>query len=612
VTITDAGGYCREPGAHVPTESSAPASAYDPAPTLPLPDQATILCGDAIWQEAARIAMRTGRKDVVIAVDAYPGADLDGIVSALRNALPDWKIINVEEAASLSFEARERIVAANVTDDRVFGVMSHHNLADFYDDSRLDQVAEQIRAATEPTVVVGWGAALAPIAFDCLVLVEVARWELQRRQRAGAPNWRAPNHAEDSLRKFKRSYFVEWRLADRHKRTLFDSADLIVDGAAPLDRLTAVAGQHFREAMAAAASRPFRVVPFFDPGVWGGQWMKHHLGLDTQPENYAWCFDCVPEENSLVLTDGREFLECPAIDAIFLEPRRILGEKTFARFGAEFPIRFDFLDTMGGGNLSLQVHPSKDYIYDKFGMSYTQDESYYILDCAEDSVVYLGVKEGIDREDLRSALAAANMDGTDLEAEKYINTFRARKHDHFSIPAGTIHCSGSDTMVLEISATPYIFTFKLWDWGRLGLDGQPRPINLEHGMANIRWERDTEWVQREILQPPVTIRSEPGVTEESTGLHPLEFIETRRHWFASEYSNDTLGTVHVLNLVEGDEVAIVSASDSFEPFILHYAETVIIPAAVGEYRLERTEQSHSDRFATITAFVRGTSSTDRC
>ena len=67
-------------------------------------------------------------------------------------------------------------------------------------------------------------------------------------------------------------------------------------------------------------------------------------------------------------------------------------------------------------------------------------------------------------------LDAAEHAGASFPVQAYVNAFPVQKHDHILIPAGTIHCSGKDTMVLEISATPYIFTFKLWDWGRLGLD----------------------------------------------------------------------------------------------------------------------------------------------
>ena len=93
----------------------------------------------------------------------------------------------------------------------------------------------------------------------------------------------------------------------------------------------------------------------------------------------------MPEENSLLLGFGAERVEIPSIDLVFSHPRELLGDAVHGRFGAEFPIRFDFLDTMGGGNLSLQVHPLTEYIQSAFGMNYTQDESYYMLDAGADA-----------------------------------------------------------------------------------------------------------------------------------------------------------------------------------------------------------------------------------
>jgi mannose-6-phosphate isomerase class I len=212
------------------------------------------------------------------------------------------------------------------------------------------------------------------------------------------------------------------------------------------------------------------------------------------------------------------------------------------------------------------------------------------------------LKTGIDRNAMIQELQHAQENGTRFEASRYVNQWPARKHDHFLIPAGTIHCSGANSMVLEISATPYIFTFKLWDWGRPGLDGRPRPIHLEHGVANVQWNRDTEWVRENLVNRVEKIGEGRGWREERTGLHELEFIETRRHWFNSPVEHDASEGVHVLNLVEGNEAIVESPTAAFEPFHVHYAETFIVPAQTGKYTIR---PSYGVReCATIRAAVR--------
>jgi mannose-6-phosphate isomerase class I len=280
----------------------------------------------------------------------------------------------------------------------------------------------------------------------------------------------------------------------------------------------------------------------------------------------------------------------------------LLGPAVYGRFGAEFPIRFDFLDTMGGGNLSLQVHPLTEYIHRTFGIAYTQDESYYLLDAGPQASVFLGLRTGVDRSAMLAELEEANRGGPPFDAARHVNRWPARKHDHFLIPGGTVHCSGADAMVLEISATPYIFTFKLWDWGRPGLDGLPRPVNLAHGAANIQWDRQTDWVRENLVNRVSPVASGDGWREERTGLHELEFLETRRHWFTGAAPHDTLGGVQVLNLVEGDEAVVESPAGAFAPLVVHYAETFIVPAASGAYTIR--PHGAQRECATIKAFVR--------
>ncbi|SFZ93553.1 Mannose-6-phosphate isomerase, class I [Flaviramulus basaltis] len=540
----------------------------------------------------------------IVVLDFYHGVAEDEINNELIRALKPKLIIESKDAFLSENEISE-MIKQDVTDDRIFGYMTRLSLDKYFNQNRIERIKEVINNVEEGLIVVsGIGSSIVTDECDLLIYLDMARWEIQLRMRQQEVNNIGVNNKEtDYSLLYKQGYFVDWRICDKHKKKLMAKWNYVIDTNKKMQPKM-ISGKTYIESLTLTYNKPFSLVPFFDPGVWGGQWMKKVCGLDKEKQNYAWCFNCVPEENSLFLQFENDVFETPSINLVFCNPVKLLGEAVYGRFGDEFPIRFDFLDTVEGGNLSLQVHPVTEYIQEYFGVNYTQDESYYMLDADENAKVYLGTKESISKEKMWNNLKLTQKEGLPFDVDNYVESWPAKKHDHFLIPAGTIHCSGKGSMVLEISATPYIFTFKLWDWDRLGMDGKPRPINLEHGKNVIDWSRTSSWVKENLINQIVKVDEGDGWVEERTGLHEREFIETRRHWFNKTVPHNTEGNLNVLCLIEGSQAIVESPVNEFEPFIVNYAETFIVPANIRAYTISPFGEGIGKRLGTIKAFVR--------
>lgn len=569
------------------------------------------------WEKIVSTLNEQWADEPVWAIDLYPGTYEEDFFAAF--AKTGRRIIDTRSLMRPEEEIRQ-LTERFITDDVLFGYLSNIRLHEYFEIDNGQLIIDN----DKPCIIIGTGAAYVadkcsmfnvatsfsrsardPFGVQCSMVcyADMARWEIQQRfRRHEVKALGIDNSQEEPSRQYKRGYFNDWNIVDRYKDELMQSGRIQywIDSNNRQEPKM-ISDQQFRQGMERTVRKPFRVVPFFDPAPWGGQWMKEVCDLPREEQNYGWCFDCVPEENSLYLNLDGVLVEFPSQDLVLMFSRNLLGEQVWARFGKSFPIRFDFLDTMGGGNLSLQVHPTNEFAQREFGLPYTQDESYYLLDAGEDAVVYLGLKEDIDERQMIKDLRAAQRGEISFPAEKYVNKIPAKKHDHYLIPAGTIHCSGANSMVLEISSTPSIFTFKLWDWNRLGLDGKPRPINVERGKHVIQWNRTTEWVNRNIRNHFEVLSQEDGIMEERTGLHPNEFIETRRHTFTKTVEHNTNGGVNVLNLADGYEAVVESPEGKFEPFTVHYAETFIIPACVGRYTITPVGD---EECKTIKAYVR--------
>ena len=293
----------------------------------------------------------------------------------------------------------------------------------------------------------------------------------------------------------------------------------------------------------------------------------------------AWSFELIAPENGLAFQSNGLLLEVSFDFLMAQEHRAVLGD--FApRFGMEFPIRFDYLDTFEGGNLSLQCHPRPEYALKHFGERFTQDETYYITDCAPDAQVYLGFREGVNAPELAQALERSFREAKAFKVERFIQKNLARKHGLYLIPNGTVHCSGQGNLVLEISATPYIFTFKMYDWLRLDLDGQPRPLNIQRAMDNLYFDRQGKRIGEEFISQPRVLGRGEGWELAHLPTHREHFYDVHRFDLAGSVEARTEGSPHVLNVVAGPSVVLQTSGEPPKRFAFGENSSCRRPRAV--------------------------------
>jgi mannose-6-phosphate isomerase class I len=308
--------------------------------------------------------------------------------------------------------------------------------------------------------------------------------------------------------------------------------------------------------------------------------------MNTGARNTALGYELIAPESGVLLGDPDiALVEVPFQLLVALHPADILGAGVADSFGTSFPIRFDYLDTLAGGNLSVHCHPQAEYMRTIFGWPYTQHETYYLMRTSPDSIVFLGLHdESVIGEFAAHAHAAADS-GAAFDIERFVQTFPAEPHQLYLVPAGTPHGSGAGNVVLEISATPYLYSLRFFDWLRRDADGTQRPVHVQHAFRNLDERRSGAAVRAELVPAPARVDGGAGWHDELLGRLPAMFFEVHRLELAvgARAPRNTGDRFHVLNVVSGAG-AVVSWSGGAHP--LAYAETMVVPAAVGEYAVE--------------------------
>lgn len=517
-----------------------------------------------------------------LAVDGPVMLDWDGVLTALAGVLrrrgDPLVCLDMREQVAPWAQTVKRTSSAALLDDPDFERLGEGSVADVFDHLPSAQPPEG-----GVLLVVGPGAAL--VRHDVLWYADLPKRYAEAEVTAG----RGRNLGQqpgDGDATTKRLFYVDWPLLDRHRDALAPRIARFVDTQDP-DSPASLDGDTLRRTLATLGAQPFRTRPTFNTTSWGGSWAQRRLGMGVDQPNTALGYELIAPESGVLIGDASACVEVPFQLLVACHPVEVLGSEVTARFGASFPVRFDYLDTVDGGNLSVHCHPEPAYMSDVFGWAYPQHESYYVMAGAPGSKIYLGLHDDADVEAFQRAAMMAQDRGVPFDIEQYVQTFTAEQHQLYLVPAGTPHGSSQGNVVLEVSATPYLYSLRIYDWLRTDARANQRPVHVEHAFRNLAGARSGPRVRADLVREAVTLREADGWREELLGGGGELFFEVRRVVIEGDVPapDDTAGGFHILNVVEGEGVLIETAAGLRHH--LAYAETIVLPAAVGAYKLHR-------------------------
>ncbi|MBO4797773.1 MAG: class I mannose-6-phosphate isomerase, partial [Candidatus Methanomethylophilaceae archaeon] len=363
--------------------------------------------------------------------------------------------------------------------------------------------------------------------------------------------------------------------------------DYYVCGDDP-DNLKILPGDVLHALVSRALDYPLRQRPVYLEGVWGGYFTMKERGLPKEMKNCAWVFDLIPMEVSTVLImDGLEF-EFPFYVLVAAEGEKLMGQNCLEEFHGFFPIRFNYDDTFhSAGNMSIQLHPGDTFVKKNHNEPGRQDESYYIVATGQRARTYLGFNRGEDPEEFLREVRRSEKDGQPVDYQKYVHSVESKPGLQVMIPAGTIHGSGKNQLILEIgSLTVGSYTYKMYDYLRKDLDGKPRPIHTYFGDLNLNRGMTEDYVESHLVNGGYrVIREEGDAKEIVVGECEQLYFSLRNLIFGDFMTDDTKGDFHVLALVDGEDVTVRSKKDPDLKFDLKFMDIVVVPASFGEYEI---------------------------
>jgi mannose-6-phosphate isomerase len=319
---------------------------------------------------------------------------------------------------------------------------------------------------------------------------------------------------------------------------------------------------------------PLLFEPQFRDYIWGGRHLETVLGRQIPPGIVAesWEISAHPAAPTTVANGPLAGKTLPAI-------METLGEALVGAHSREmlalgrFPLLIKLLDA--NRDLSVQVHPNDRYARahgdDRLGKA----EMWYVLHTRPGTELIYGLRQGVTRESFRSALERNAL-------ESQLHRLHIVPDDALFLPAGTVHALLAGALVAEIQQTSDA-TYRLYDWGRVGADGEPRPLHLAKAMDVINWQQ----IEPDKIQPTLIHRGQNVVHEGLVQANAFTVERLALARGAMHQGRCDGATFEIWGCLRGE----VEVDWQGAPVRLPAVRFVLLPALLGDYRLRARETS---------------------
>ena len=558
----------------------------------------------------ATLADRAAKEGVVVALDGYTTANWTVFVNLIARECCllglGFEAIDANAATLKSGKEIDAIIDplliwdTKIDPTLLYGKVYKGGYQGLMDEARTEafkKVVPASRQAGKISVVYGYGSLIPELRelYDVKVFFDLTPMKSMLRIRRGEYSNLGKERPGIINRTIRRCYYCDFECAVRNRHELWENnvPDWYVLDNDP-QNLQLMPFRTFSDICAQLVKYPFRAKPCYLEGVWGGSYMKKLRNLPDEMRNAAWVFDFIPMEVSVVVEAGDEKLDINYCSFVHKEGVNLMGEDCVKKFEGYFPIRFNWDDSYHStGNMSIQCHSGGEYNvknYNEFGR---QDESYYVVVTGHDAKTFIGFRDDADIPQFFRDIEAADTEHKPCDYMKYVSYEESKPGLQVMLPAGTIHSSGRNQVILEIgSLTIGSYTYKMYDYLRLDFDGKQRPIHTRLGEENVRQDRRYSVIHdpespEYIVQKPRLAASGEGWEEYILGENPQVYFSLRRLEFEKKCEQDTGGKLfHVLTLVDGDAVRVRSVRHPERYFDLQFMDIVCVPADMGRYVIE--------------------------